>query len=58
MNYETIQIERHGKAGLVRLHRPEALNALNAKLMAELDDALSAFETDFEIGCVVLDRFG
>ncbi|MFY9628309.1 MAG: enoyl-CoA hydratase [Methylocystis sp.] len=54
MNYETIQIERHGKAGLVRLHRPEALNALNAKLMAELDDALSAFETDSEIGCVVL----
>jgi enoyl-CoA hydratase len=54
VNYETIQIERHGKAGLVRLHRPEALNALNAKLMAELDDALSAFETDSEIGCVVL----
>ena len=54
MNYETIQIERHGKAGLVRLHRPEALNALNAKLMAELDDALSAFEADSEIGCVVL----
>jgi enoyl-CoA hydratase len=54
VNYETIQIERHGKAGLVRLHRPEALNALNAKLMAELDDALSAFEADSEIGCVVL----
>ncbi|HEY8137035.1 MAG TPA: enoyl-CoA hydratase-related protein, partial [Methylocystis sp.] len=54
MSYETIEIERHGKAGLVRLHRPDALNALNAKLIGELDEALQAFEADEEIGCVVL----
>ena len=54
MSYETIEIERHGEAGLVRLHRPDALNALNAKLIGELDDALQAFEADEEIGCVVL----
>ena len=54
MSYETIVIERHGQAGLVRLHRPDALNALNAKLIGELDDALQAFEADKEIGCGVL----
>jgi enoyl-CoA hydratase len=54
VSYETIEIERHGKAGLVRLHRPDALNALNAKLIGELDEALQAFEADEEIGCVVL----
>jgi len=54
VSYETIEIERHGEAGLVRLHRPDALNALNAKLIGELDDALQAFEADEEIGCVVL----
>ena len=41
VSYETIEIERHGEAGLVRLHRPDALNALNAKLIGELDDAAS-----------------
>ncbi len=54
MSYETIEIERHAEAGLVRLHRPDALNALNAKLIGELDDALQTFEADEEIGCVVL----
>ncbi len=54
MNYETIQVEKHGRAALVRLHRPDALNALNAKLIGELDEALKAFQADIEIGCVVL----
>ncbi|QGM47874.1 enoyl-CoA hydratase [Methylocystis heyeri] len=54
MSYETIQVEIHGGAGLVRLHRPEALNALNARLIDELDQALTAFEADERIGCHVL----
>jgi enoyl-CoA hydratase len=54
MNYETILVEKHGRAALVRLNRPEALNALNAKLIAELDAALQSFDADHEIGCVVL----
>jgi len=54
MNYETIQVERHGRAALVRLHRPDALNALNEKLIGELDEALNALQADLEIGCVVL----
>ncbi len=54
MNYETLLIETHGGAGLVRLNRPTALNALNAQLIGELEEALSAFEADASIGCIVL----
>jgi enoyl-CoA hydratase len=54
MTYNTIQLERHGRAALVRLHRPDALNALNAELIGELDQALNSLEADVDIGCVVL----
>lgn len=54
MTYETIQTETHRRVALVRLHRPEALNALNAQLIAELDTALAGFEADDGIGCVVI----
>jgi enoyl-CoA hydratase len=54
MTFRTIEIERHGRAMVLRLNRPEALNALNAELIAEIDAALSDSEKDPEIGCVVL----
>lgn len=38
----------------MRLNRPDALNALNQQLIAELDQALTAFEANPAIGCVVL----
>ncbi len=49
-----IRTERHGKAGLVRLNRPEALNALSDALMAELGQALLAFDADPEIGAIII----
>jgi enoyl-CoA hydratase len=54
MTYNAIQLERHGRVGLVRMHRPDALNALNAELVGELDEALTNFEADGGVGCVVL----
>ncbi len=54
MSFRTIEIERHGRTTLIRLNRPEALNALNAELIAELNVALSDTDVDPEIGCVVL----
>jgi enoyl-CoA hydratase len=54
MSYETIETETHGRVALIRLNRPQALNALNAKLISELDCALAGFEADEGIGCVVL----
>ena len=54
MSYETIQVETKGRVGVIRFHRPQALNALNAALVAELNTALQAFEADTGIGCILI----
>ena len=54
MAYETILVETKGKVGIVRLNRPQALNALNAKVNEELAAAIDAFEADDGIACVVI----
>ena len=52
--FETILTETRGRVGLITLNRPQALNALNAQLTREVTAALSAYEADEGIGCVVL----
>ena len=54
MAYETIIVERKDRVGIVKLNRPNALNALNARLIADLTQALDAFEEDAEVGCIVI----
>lgn len=54
MAYENILVETQGKVGVVRLNRPKALNALNSALIADLHEALEAFDADANIGCIVL----
>src|SRR5215207_7882064 len=55
MTYETILIETPAPGvGLVRLNRPQALNALNGQVTSELFDALETFDADDSIGCMVL----
>jgi len=54
MAYENIIVETRGKVGLIRLNRPQALNALNRALMTDLTHALGAFEADANIGCIVI----
>ena len=51
---EMIIVETQGPVGLIRLNRPEALNALCDQLMGELGDALLAFDADPAIGAIVL----
>jgi enoyl-CoA hydratase len=52
--YSFIQTETVGRVGLVRLNRPQALNALNQALVAELMEALLAFDADAGIGAMVV----
>jgi enoyl-CoA hydratase len=54
MAYETIIAETRGKVGLIRLNRPQALNALNTQVLAELLAATRAFDEDDGIGAMVL----
>lgn len=50
--------ETHGKVGLVRINRPEALNALNNAVIDGIGSALANFEADESIGCIVLTGSG
>ena len=52
--YETLIVETHETTRLIRLNRPQALNALNAQLTAELSAALQAAEDDAAIHCIVI----
>ena len=54
ISYSSILVEVHGQVGLVRLDRPKALNALNDALVGELMDALAAFDSDANIGAIVI----
>lgn len=49
-----ILVETRGRVGLVRLNRPEAMNALCDALMDELGAQLAAFDADPAIGAIVL----
>ena len=51
---EFIIVETHGRVGLIRLNRPQALNALCDELMDELGTQLLAFDADPSIGAIVL----
>jgi enoyl-CoA hydratase len=54
VTYQHIVVETAGRVGVIRLNRPQALNALNSALMAELAAAIDAFETDANVGCIVI----
>jgi enoyl-CoA hydratase len=54
MAYETIIVEIEDDIALVRLNRPDALNALNAKLLGELAEALAALDRDDRVRCIIL----
>ena len=53
-NYETILIETHGAVTLVRLNRPQALNALNSQVLGELIEAFAAYDADASQRCLVI----
>lgn len=54
MAYESINTEIRGRVGLIRFDRSEAMNALNTALLTELAAALSEFESDEDIGAMVI----
>ncbi len=58
MSFEHLLIDRRGSAplatGWITLNRPKVLNALNDALMDELGEALTAFDADDGVGCIVI----
>jgi enoyl-CoA hydratase len=53
-DYETILVERRGAVGIVTLNRPNALNALSAALIRDLNAAFDDLEPDEAIGAIVI----
>ena len=54
MGATIIRTEVHGQAGLIRLNRPEAMNALNGAVMEQVAQALEAYDADAAIGAMVI----
>jgi len=49
-----LRVETQGRVGLITLHRPQQLNALNDALMDALGAALKSFDADPGIGAIVI----
>ena len=54
MTYETLLLETRGRVAIITLNRPQALNALNSTVLAELRQLLGELQADDGIGAVVL----
>lgn len=67
-SYEYILVERRfpedntgvvgGGVGIISLHRPKALNALCDALFEDLIHAVTAFDADDDIGCIIITGSG
>lgn len=51
---QVVLTEVIGKVGLIRINRPEALNALNNDVVDGIGAAINTFEADENIGCIVI----
>ncbi len=54
MAYQTLIVEIEDYTCLIRLNRPDALNALNTTLMRELAEAITAADANDKVRCIVL----
>ena len=54
MNYKNIFFKKTDKIGIITLNRPEVLNALNIKLLEELDNAVNDLEKDSNVNAIII----
>ncbi len=54
MAYENIIVTQEDRVGIITINRPQAMNALNSKVIAEINAALDGFEKDPNIGCMLI----
>jgi enoyl-CoA hydratase len=53
-----IMTHRLGRIGIITIDRPDALNAVNSAVMEGLLSAVASFDTDEDIGCIVITGTG
>ncbi|MEM9009708.1 MAG: enoyl-CoA hydratase [Pseudomonadota bacterium] len=54
MAYETLIVEVEDRVALIRLNRPDALNALNSQLLSELAEALADADANDRVRAIIL----
>jgi enoyl-CoA hydratase len=54
MSYKNIIVETKGRIQIIRLNRPEAMNALSTNLIKDLNTALDIFESDDSLAVLIL----
>ena len=54
MAYETITVDTNDHVVVIKLNRPDALNALNAQLLSELASAITDADANDKARCIVL----
>lgn len=52
--YKTLLFEKNDAVGIVKVNRPEALNALNADVLADLSDVFDEIAADDSVRAVIL----
>ncbi len=55
---DDISFTKKGRAGIIKLTRPSALNALNGRMVFALKKALATWETDDDVSCVLVEGEG
>ncbi len=58
MNYETILVQKEKNVATITMNRPEAMNALNPAMGAEIESAIHDFAKDDEVRAVVIKGSG
>ena len=51
---QTVRFEKQDSITIVTIDRPEALNALNGDVIAELEQVVTALENDRDVRCMIL----
>ena len=58
MPYETLLVDKRDGVGAITLNRPERLNAINVRMVVELEEVLADFQRDDQIFTVILTGAG
>src|SRR5579875_2619140 len=54
MDFTQLKVTKELPIAIIKLNRPEAMNALNSKMVSELVDALTELEKDDEVRCLII----
>jgi len=58
MNFENLLFRREGKVGILTINNPKSLNALNPKVVAEIESAIDQISKDDDISVVIITGVG